>query len=197
MDRNDKNPAMRDETPFGPAIALLELASVPCGIEVSDAILWESGIEVLTATAVQPGKFVTLFTGQVQDLRSALARGREVAGGELVDELLIPSVHPQVEVGLRRQGQLNGMLDALGVVETTSVASAVLAADAALKHATVDLIELRIANGLGGKSYFTLTGEVSDVRSAVTQAAALAESAGRLAREVVIPRPHPDLVRHL
>ena len=179
------------------SIALLELASVPCGIEVSDAILWESGIEVLTATAVQPGKFVTLFTGQVQDLRSALARGREVAGGELVDELLIPSVHPQVEVGLRRQGQLNGMLDALGVVETTSVASAVLAADAALKHATVDLIELRIANGLGGKSYFTLTGEVSDVRSAVTQAAALAESAGRLAREVVIPRPHPDLVRHL
>lgn len=197
MHRNDVNPALRDGTPFGPAIALLELASVPCGVEVADAILWESEIEVLTATAVQPGKFVTLFTGGVQDLRSALERGCAVAGAELVDQLLIPSVHPQVEVGLRRNGQLNGVLDALGVVETTSVASAVLAADAALKKATVDLIELRIANGLGGKSYFTLTGEVSDVRSAVGEAAAIAEGLGRLARDVVIPRPHPDLVRHL
>jgi microcompartment protein CcmL/EutN len=56
---------------------------------------------------------------------------------------------------------------------------------------------LRIANGLGGKSYFTLTGEVSDVRSAVEAGAGLAEERGLLVREVVIARPHADLVRHL
>jgi microcompartment protein CcmL/EutN len=83
------------------------------------------------------------------------------------------------------------------VVETTTVASTILSADAALKTATVDLIDVRIANGLGGKSFFVLTGEVSDVRSSVATGARLAQERGLLAREVVIPRPHAELVRHL
>jgi microcompartment protein CcmL/EutN len=111
--------------------------------------------------------------------------------------LLLQQVHEQVELGLRRRGNIEGQIDALGVVETTTVAAAVQAADAALKQATVDLLELRIANGLGGRSYFTLTGEVSDVRAAVTVAASVASERGMLARDVVIPRPHSDLVRHL
>ena len=197
MDRNDKNPALRSDVTMGPAIALLELCSIARGVEVSDAILWEADLELLVATPVQPGKFVMLFTGSVEDLRSAARLGAEVAQGDLVDQLLIPSVHPQVERGLRRDGRLKGELDALGVVETKTVASSILAADAALKRATVDLLELRIANGLGGKSFFSLTGEVSDVRSAVAAAAQSAESTGQLARQVVIPRPHPDLVQHL
>jgi len=194
---NDRNPALRSEVPMGPAIALLETCSVARGIEVADTILWESDIELLTSAPVQPGKYVMLFTGSVEDLACAVRRGAEIAGSDLVDQLLIPNVDPQVEVSLRREGHINGRIDALGVVETTTVASAVLAADVALKKATIDLLELRIANGLGGKSYFTLTGEVSDVRSSVAAGAQSAEASGHLARQVVIPRPHPDLVRHL
>jgi len=198
MNRNDNNPEFASKDTIGPAIGLLELRSVARGIEVADAILWQSDIEVLFSTPVQPGKYVILFTGSVEDLHSAMERGAEIARSDLVDRLLLTQVHEQVEVGLRRQGgQLKGQLDALGIVETTTVASAILAADKALKTSTVDLLELRIANGLGGKSYFTITGEVSDVRSAVTAAASLAEERGLLARDVVIPRPHEALVRHL
>ena len=198
MNRNDNNPEFASKDKIGPAIGLLELCSVARGIEVADAMLWQSEIEVLFSTPVQPGKYVILFTGSVEDIHSAMERGAELSGGDLVDRLLITQVHEQVEFGLRRNGgQLNGQLDALGIVETTTVASAVLAADRALKTSTVDLLELRIANGLGGKSFFTVTGEVSDVRSAVTAAAGLAEERGLLARDVVIPRPHEELVRHL
>lgn len=197
MNRNDNNPALRDDAHMGAAVAVLELSSVARGIEVADSILWESEIEMLFSEPVQPGKYVMLFTGSVDDLRSAMERGVATAGGDLVDQLLLPQVHEQVELGLRRRGNIEGQIDALGVIETTSVTSAIMAADAALKQATVDLLELRIANGLGGKSYFTLTGEVSDVRAAVTTAASLAAERGMLARDVVIPRPHDDLVRHL
>jgi microcompartment protein CcmL/EutN len=197
MTRNDHNPVIRDDVTQQPAIALLELGSVARGIEVADAILWQAEIELLFAEPVQPGKYVMLFTGSVQDLESALRRGAEVAGSDLVDELLIPQVHEQVLLGLQRTGRLNGTLDALGVVETTTVASAIIAADIALKAATVDLLELRIANGLGGKSFFTLTGEVSDVRSGVTAGGGSARERGQLARDVVIARPHVSLVRHL
>jgi microcompartment protein CcmL/EutN len=115
-----------------------------------------------------------------------------------VDQLVIPQVHEQIVPMLKRKGgRINGTLDAIGVVETTTVAATIASADIALKTATVDLIDVRVANGLGGKSFFTLTGEVSDVRSSVAAGARSAQERGLLAREVVIASPHPELVRHL
>jgi microcompartment protein CcmL/EutN len=139
-----------------------------------------------------------LFTGPVADVRSSVQRGAGLAGADLVDQLMIMQIHEQVVPMLRRKGgRINGTLDAIGVVETTTVAAAIASADIGLKAAGVDLIDIRIANGLGGKSFFMLTGEVSDVRSAVAAGARLAQERGLLAREVVIPMPHPELVRHL
>ena len=197
MTRNDNNPELREDAAVGPCIGLIELCSIARGVEVADAILWEAEVALLFSEPIQPGKYVLLFSGGVQDVASALRRGAEVAGCDLVDQLHIQQVHPQVEVALRRRGRIDGTMDAIGVVETKTVASAIVAADVALKTATVDLFDLRIANGLGGKSFLGLTGEVSDVRSAVTAGARNAQEAGQLARDVVIPRPHPELVRHL
>jgi microcompartment protein CcmL/EutN len=197
MTRNDSNPKLRQDVEVRPAICLLELSCVARGIQVADAVLWEADIQMLFAEPVQPGKYVLMFTGSVQSLEAAQRRGCEIAAESLTDRMLIQQVHEQVLLGLQRSGKINGTLDALGIIETSTVASAVLAADAALKTAAVDLLELRIANGLGGKSFFTLTGEVSDVRSAVMAGASSAAESGRLLRDVVIARPHVDLVRHL
>ena len=115
---------------------------------------------MLFATPIQPGKYVMLFTGSVQDVASSLRRGEELAAGDLVDKLFLEQVHEQVAPALaRRGGRIDGALDAIGIIETTTVASAILAADVALKTATVDLFDLRIGNGLGGKSFLSLTGE--------------------------------------
>lgn len=198
MNRNDYNPEMREDCAVGPCIGLLELGSIARGVEAADAVLWQARVEMLFAAPVQPGKYLMLFTGSVQDVTSALRRGAEVAAGDLLDELLIQQVHEQVEQALRRRGgHIDGELDAIGVVETATVASAVLAADLALKTATVDLFDLRIANGLDGKSFLSVIGPVSDVRSAVTAAARSAEAKQKLLRSVVIPRPHPELSLHL
>lgn len=198
MNRNDHNPEVRDDAELEVAIGVLELCSVARGVEVADAVLKEARVELLFSTPVQPGKYVMLFTGSVADVRASAARGAGVAGTDLVDQLVIPQVHEQIVPMLKRKGgRINGTLDAIGVVETTTVAATISSADVALKTATVDLIDVRIANGLGGKSFFTLTGEVSDVRSSVAAGARQAQERGLLAREVVIARPHPELVRHL
>lgn len=198
MNRNDHNPEMRDDARMDSCIGLLELCSVARGVEAADAVLKEARVELLLATPVHPGKYVLLVTGAVQDVKASIARGAQLAGSDLVDQLVIPQVHEQVVPMLRRKGgTITGNLDAIGVIETTTVASSILAADLALKTATVDLIDIRIANGLGGKSFFTVTGEVSDVRSAVGAGARQAHDKGLLARDVVIPKPHPELVRHL
>lgn len=198
MNRNDSNPPLRENVELAPTIGLVEVSSVARGVEVADAILWEAHVELLFATPVQPGKYIVLYTGSVEAVRSSQRRGVEVAGGDLIDQLVIPQVHEQIVPMLRRNGgHIEGQLDAIGVVETTTVAAAIVAADAALKTSAVDLIDLRLANGLGGKSFFTLVGEVSDVRSAVAAGARSADERGLLAREIVIPRPHPELALHL
>jgi len=198
MNRNDVNPEMRDEVHMDSCIGILELSSVAKGVEAADAVLKEAHVEMLFATNVQPGKYVMLYTGAVRDVEASTARGAALAGADLVDKLVIQQVHEQVVPMLRRKGgKINGVLDAIGVVETTTVASSVVACDLALKSATVDLIDFRIANGLGGKSFFVVTGEVSDVRSAVAAGARMAQEKGQLLREVVIPKPHAELVKHL
>jgi microcompartment protein CcmL/EutN len=198
MNRNDHNPEMRDDVALEPCIGMLELGSVARGVEVADAVLKEAAVELLFATPVHPGKYVVLFTGAVADVRASARRGVELAGSDLVDQLLIPNVNEQIVPMLKRRGgRINGQLDALGIVETATVSAAIVAADVALKTASVDLIDLRIANGLGGKSFFVLTGEVSDIRSAISAGAGNASAAGLLTREVVIPRPHPELTQHL
>lgn len=198
MNRNDHNPEIRDDAQMDVAIGVLELCSVARGVEVADAVLKEAHVEMLFATPVQPGKYVMLFTGSVASVRASAARGAALAASDLVDQLVIPQVHEQIVPMLKRKGgRINGTLDAVGVVETTTVASTIASADIALKTATVDLIDVRVANGLGGKSFFTMTGEVSDVRSSVAAGARAAQERGLLAREVVIASPHPELVRHL
>lgn len=198
MNRNDHNPELRDDALVDVAIGVLELCSVARGVEVADAVLKEAQVELLFSTPVQPGKYVMLFTGSVVDVRTSATRGAQIAGQDLVDQLVIPQIHEQIVPMLKRKGgRINGSLDAIGVVETNTVASTIAAADVALKTATVDLVDIRVANGLGGKSFFTLTGEVSDVRSAVAAGAKVAQERGLLTREVVIPSPHPELVRHL
>lgn len=175
-----------------PAIALLEVASIARGIEVTDRLLKEATVRVLFARPVSPGKYLVLFTGSVEDVKSSLRAGAERAGDSRIDELFLPGVHPGVLRALERPVGVPA-LDAVGIIETFTAASTLLAADAAAKKANVALVEVRLAQGIGGKSYVTMLGEVSDVESATLEGAALAERSGLLLARVVIPRPHPEL----
>lgn len=175
-----------------PTIGLLEFSSIARGIEVADQVLKQAEVRILFARPVSPGKYVLLFTGSVEDVTSSLRVGSEWGAQVLVDRLLLPAVHDTVLRALERPVSVPP-LDAVGIVETYTVASALLAADAAVKAARVELIEIKLARGIGGKSYFTLTGEVSDVEAAVGAGGRLAAEGGRLLDTVVIPRPHDEM----
>jgi len=175
-----------------PAIGMLEFNSICKGIETCDAMLKESAVELVQAMTICPGKYFVLITGDVDAVRSSLGRGREVAGVHLVDTFLIPNAHPQIFPALTSSTTVES-LGALGVIETFSAASTILAADAAVKAAAVDLLEIRLANGMGGKSFVTLTGDVGAVEAAVAAGNAMVEEEGWLVHSTVIPRPHPTM----
>jgi len=100
--------------------------------------------------------------------------------------VFLPHVHPEV-VGTIGGARAPAATDALGIVETTTVAAAILAADAGVKGARVRLVELRLADGLGGKGVVLFSGLVADVEAAVRLGTEALERPELLVRDVVIP----------
>lgn len=177
-----------------PAIGLVELNSIAKGIEVCDAMLKVAEVELIEAHPICAGKYMVLITGEVDAVRTSVKRGEEIGEIHVVDTFIIPNVHSQVAPALRASTPARS-LNALGVMETFSAASAIYAADTAVKAADVDLLEIRLANGMGGKSFFTLTGDVGAVQSAIGAGLDMVKDTGLLVYSVVIPSPHEGMSR--
>lgn len=174
-----------------PALALIDFGSIATGIEAADAMVKRASIDVIRAGTVQPGRYLVLIGGNVADVQESLAAGRTVGGESVLDHVFLPSVHPEVvqAIGGGRVPEPN---DALGVIETSTVAAAIQAADAGIKGADVRLVEIRMADGLGGKGIVLYSGLVSDVEAAVEIGSGVLRP-GLLVREVVIPRLHREM----
>ncbi len=122
--------------------------------------------------------------------------GREIAGEFLVDSFTIPNVHPSIFPALSCATQILN-IGALGIIETYSASSCILAADAAVKAAAVEIIEIRCATGLAGKSYVSLTGDVGSVQAAVDAGLAALTDEGLIQSHVVIPSLSRELYPNL
>jgi microcompartment protein CcmL/EutN len=175
-----------------PALALLEFASIAAGIQAADAMVKRAPIAIIRAGTVQPGKYLVLIGGEVADVEESLAAGRDVGGTSAVDFVFLPQVHPEVVKALAGV-RVPEATDALGVVETATVAAAIHAADAGIKGAEVHLVEVRLADGLGGKGIVLFSGLVADVEAAVELGVGVLQRPDVLVREVVIPQLHLEM----
>jgi len=174
------------------AIAAVETSSIAQGVVAADAMLKTAEVGLLQAATLSPGRYWVLIGGEVATVRAAHRRGVEVAADALLDQLFIPQLHEGVLPALRGTVPL-GADDALGILETLTAASAIVAADAAVKAANVTVRDVRLANGIGGKGVVSLSGTVSAVQAAVDAGRRDALGRGLLARSVVIPRLDPQL----
>lgn len=176
-----------------PALGMIEFKSVARGIEATDVMLKKAPIRVVETHPVCPGKYTVLIAGEVGDVVESMQAGCLCAGDYLINDLLIPNLHPSVIPALSATTMI-GEVKAVGVIETFSIVSCVQAADIAAKATDAQLIEIRLANGLGGKGYFVMTGELPDIEASMEVAKKHVAKEGMLAGVAVIPNPHPDLV---
>lgn len=176
---------------MNPAIGLVEFDSVAAGIRAGDAMVKRAPIGEIVAGSVQPGRYLVLVAGDVASVEESMAAGRETSPQTLVAEIILPDVHPRVVAALRGE-RIPGPVESLGVIETATVAPMLAAADAGLKGAAVDLLEVNIADGLGGKAYLLFGGTVSDVEAAVAIGSGRVD-AGSLVEAAVIPQLHDEM----
>jgi microcompartment protein CcmL/EutN len=153
-------------------------------------------VELLLSRSICSGKYIVLVRGEVAAVQASVEAGTRTGDFSVIDSFVIPNLHEEVFPAITGVNKTE-TLDALGIIESFSVASLIQAADAALKTAQVELIEIRLAMALGGKAFVSLTGNVAAVHSAVDAGAALVAEKGLLTNKVVIPYPRPELLNEI
>jgi microcompartment protein CcmL/EutN len=174
------------------SIGLIELSSVAAGYLVADSMLKAAEVQLVLSRSICSGKFMVMVGGDVAGVTSSVEAGRVAGEGTVIDTFVIPNVHQSLFPAISGSGKV-GELEAMGIIESFSVASMIEAADAAAKAANVRLLELRLAMALGGKAFVTLTGDVAAVQAAVDAGAAVVAAKGLLVNYVVIPNPRREL----
>lgn len=173
------------------ALGMIEFKTVASGITATDIMLKTADIEVVQAGPVCPGKYIATIAGEISAVKASIEAAERYNSAMLIDKFLLGAPHESV------QPAICGALDvknkgAVGIIETFTAASAVVAADTAAKTALVELIEIRLAKGMCGKSYVILTGSVSAVTAAIDKAKAGVED-GMLLDTSVIAGPDERL----
>ena len=177
-----------------PALGVIEFKSIAKGIITCDFMLKKAPVELLEATPTCPGKYIVVIGGLVAPVESSMEVGLQAGEDQIVDHLLIPNIHDGVFPAIRGTTRSEQLIS-LGVIETFSVTSAIVAADAAAKAADITLIEMRLARGIGGKAFVTLTGELYSVEAAIEAARAAIKGSGMMTMTTIVPSPHDDLNR--
>ncbi len=179
-----------------PSLALIEFDSIAAGIEAGDAMAKKAPVARIVAGTVQRGKYLVLVAGEVADVEESLAAGLALGASAVLDHVYLPGVHPHVvdAIAAHRRPQ---PIAALGVIETRTVAGAIAAADAGVKGAQVNLLEVRLADGLGGRGLVLFDGLVADVEAAVRIGTDIIAGTKALIHAVVIPQFHPEMAENL
>ena len=181
---------------MGPALALVELASIARGHRVADAMCKRAPVNLLRSDWVSPGKYVVLVEGDVAAVDEAFRVGVDVGGDRVVDKLMLEQAHAELWPAIAGDARAAGGVESLGIVETTTLAATLAGADAAAKAAKVRVIEMQLGRGIGGKAFFTVTGLLSEVDAAV-EAAVDRVDAAAIVETQIIPAPHTDLIDKL
>ena len=174
------------------SIGVIELKNIPKGVEATDAALKSAGVDMVSAHPSCPGKSELILTGSISNVTAAVSHVLAKFESYVIDSSVMGRIDEQVITALfgTQTGERKG---SLGLIETFSAATAIKAADIAVKTARVQIFDLRVSRGMGGKGVVMLTGEVGDVTAAVEAGSAYAQGQGMLSSNSIIAAPHADL----
>ncbi|MEA1967676.1 MAG: BMC domain-containing protein [Thermodesulfobacteriota bacterium] len=178
------------------SIGCVELNSIAMGIYTADEMVKAASVELVAARPTCPGRYLVMVAGDTGSVKNSVETGRGIGGDLVIDWFILPNVHEDVFPALSGTTSVTA-IDALGVIETYTTASSILAADAAAKAGLTNLVEIRFAAGLAGKAFVTMTGDVGSVEASVKAGIEAVKDTGPVLSHVVIPSPSDELKQKL
>ena len=179
-----------------PAIALIEFSSIATGVAAGDAMVKKAPISMLKTGTVSRGKYLVLIGGSTASVEESFKEGLNVGSSSVVDKVFLPDIHPQVLDAMlgERKKVIN---ESFGIIETTSIAATIEAADAGIKGAVVDIIEIRMGDALGGKAFVMMNGKVEDVEAAVEVGMNSITNKALWRNKIIIPSLHQEMAKQI
>ena len=178
------------------ALGMVEISTVSSGFAAADQMAKAADVELLQAEVTCPGKFVILIAGEISAVKASVDVAAKNYADKVIDTFVLGNPHESIFPAIYGTAETD-KIDALGILETYDVAALIVAADFAAKTAIVELLEIRLAKGMCGKSYMTLTGSVSAVTAAIEKAKAEAGEKGMFLDSQVIARPSDRLIKYI
>ncbi|MCL5020275.1 MAG: BMC domain-containing protein [Bacteroidetes bacterium] len=182
-------------------MAIIELSSIYKGFQVQDEVLKSASVEKLVARTICSGKYLMIVRGDSANVDIAANVAREVGGFSVVNVTAIrnidPRVFPAISGATTLQINATKKVGAILVIETFSVASAIKAADSAVKEAELDILRVHVAMAVGGKGFVVITGDIDALESAASRAVEVVKDDGMLAGYAIIKNPHEEVLREL
>ncbi len=180
-------------------LGIVECKSIAHGVALSDSMLKGADVELIRSGTICPGKYMIYLAGDRASVQVAIsiAKSKNI---KLVGSFVISNISPQIikafgyKINLDEKPDKNN-ISALGLVESSAVAACIEAADFAIKKADVHLGKIVLGQGLAGKAYFVLVGDLESVQTAVDEAKKILDK--KLIEAVVIARPKTEVIKNL
>lgn len=175
------------------ALGVLEYRSIAIGMKAADACLKVASVDLVFAKPMCPGKYVFIIKGKLSSVQAAVEKGiSHEFESVYVDHAILGNPSSEIFTGLYQTGDIRD-IDAVGIMETYSVATIFTVADTLVKTTDVHILEIRIAKGISGKAYVVFSGELAAVTASMEKAKNDILENGLLMQTSVIPRPDPRL----
>ncbi|MDR0926067.1 MAG: BMC domain-containing protein [Hungatella sp.] len=184
---------------MGEAIYIIELSSVPVGIQILDQIVKRSQVLIIYAKPICIGKFLIVAGGNVEDVQEAQAAVVSVQEKKLLHHYLLTNAHNDILSYFNRlpaQRERKPGANAVGILETRDASSGFRSLNAALKNGEVRLEQVWLGQFMGGKFCYILTGQVEDITMAL-EAAKGEQEEKYLVDSRVIPAPDQKTLQYL
>lgn len=151
-----------------PALGLVETAGIAAGVALADRMVKAAQVNLIQATTICSGRYMIQISGDQAAVEAALAVVAD-SPARIIGQYLLPQVSDEVLAILQRPAGVR-LGQAIAVIESRTVISGIAGADAAVKAAAVGLARLVTGQGINGKSYCVLCGELSSVEAGVRAA---------------------------
>jgi microcompartment protein CcmL/EutN len=155
-------------------------------------MLKKAPITVIKSGTVHNGKYLVLIGGSVASVEESYAKGVTVDPDNIIDSMILPNVHKQLHDGILGT-RLKCTKESLGIVEASSVSTMIKASDAGIKGADVNIVEIRLADDIGGKSFTIYNGSIEEIQAAVEIAKNAVANTEHWVNETIIPYLHHDM----
>lgn len=173
-------------------LGVVESKNIASGVRLADSMMKAADITLIRAGTICSGRYLIYVSGDRDAVEAAVDVAR--SSSPLKGSFVISNVSGQVLAALQK-GELPQEGDAIGVIECRTASSGVAAADSAVKRSAITLLRLVTGQGINGKAYFVISGDVASVEEGV--AAAVSALDGNHVDSVVIPRPDASVVSSL